>query len=201
MALAEDLELLTQGIRQLQIEWEKFFGGVERKPPNELKERVESVIRRYAYTEIRNNADRFRYQSLVSRYNTFNELWNKRLRAQEEGRVAGLHIPRPLASLAPASAGPQARASSAAASPVAGSGSEVRIRHPEREPEALRTLFDQFLVKRKEAGETGAVKFEAFEKLVSQQASRILLAKGAQAVDFRLEVKDGKVSLKARVVK
>lgn len=191
MGLGEDLDWLAQGIRQLQIEWEKFFSGVEKKPPNEAKDRLEGVIRRYAYSEIRNNAERFRYQGLVARYNTFSELWNKRLRAREEGRVAGLHIPRTLASLAPPA--PSART----ASPTG----EVRIQQPDRDEEALRSLFDQFLAKRKETGETGAVKFEAFQKLVSQQATRILAAKGARAVDFRLETKDGKVSLKAKVVK
>ena len=35
----------------------------------------------------------------------------------------------------------------------------------------------------------------------SQQAERIRSEKGAKAVDFRLETKDGKVSLKARVVR
>lgn len=193
MGLGEDLEWLANGIRQLQIEWEKFFSGVEKKPPNEAKDRLEGVIRRYAYTEIRNNAERFRYQSLVARYNTFSELWNKRLRAREEGRVAGLHVPRTLAPPAPAPPAPPARA----ASPTG----EVRVQQPDRDVEALRSLFDQFLAKRKETGETGTVKFEAFQKLVSQQATRILAAKGAKAVDFRLETKDGKVSLKAKVVK
>ncbi len=196
MALGEDLDWLAKGIRQLQIEWEKFFSGVEKKPPNEAKDRLEAVIRRYAYAEIRNNAERFRYQSLVSRYNTFSELWSKRLRAREEGRVAGLHIPRTLASLAPPAPAPAAP-SARSASPTG----EVRIQQPERDVEALRTLFDQFLAKRKETGEAGAVKFEAFQKLVSQQATRILSDKGARAVDFRLETKDGKVSLKAKVVK
>lgn len=196
MGLGEDLEWLAQGIRQLQIEWEKFFSGIERKPPNEARDRLEAVIRRYAYTEIRNNAERFRYQSLVSRYNTFNELWNKRLRAREEGRVAGLHVPRALASAA-TPAEPAPPPPTRAANP----SGEVRIAQPEREQEAMRTLFDRFLAKRKETGETGAVKFDAFQKLVSQQTSRILADKGAKAVDFRLETKDGKVSLKARVVK
>ena len=45
------------------------------------------------------------------------------------------------------------------------------------------------------------MKFESFQKLIAQQASRILTEKGGQAVDFRLETKDGKVSLKAKVVK
>ena len=87
MALPEDLEQIDRSIRQLQIEWEKFFGGVERKPPNELKARVEALIRAHANAEIRNNTDRFRYQNLSARYNTFNEMWGKRLRALEEGRV------------------------------------------------------------------------------------------------------------------
>ena len=45
MSIEEDLNGLDQVIRQLQIEWEKFFGGVERKPPNDLKTRVEAQIR------------------------------------------------------------------------------------------------------------------------------------------------------------
>src|SRR5262245_60103876 len=91
MAIEQDLDQIETMLRQLQIEWEKFFGGVEKKPPNDLKARLEGLIRRYAYAEIRNNGERFRYQSLSSRYNTFSELWNKRLRALEEGRPVGLH--------------------------------------------------------------------------------------------------------------
>ena len=44
-------------------------------------------MKRYANAEIRNNGERFRYQSLSARYTTFNELWQKRLRAREEGKA------------------------------------------------------------------------------------------------------------------
>ena len=47
----------------------------------------------------------------------------------------------------------------------------------------------------------GGVKFESFQKVIAQQASRILTEKGGQAVEFRVETKDGKVSLKAKAVK
>ena len=50
-------------------------------------------------------------------------------------------------------------------------------------------------------GETAAVSYDNFEKLIANQASRILTEKGAAAVDFRIENKDGKVSLKAKPVK
>jgi hypothetical protein len=65
----------------------------------------------------------------------------------------------------------------------------------------VRTLFDRFLEARKQAGESGAVKFESFQKIIAQQSARILNEKGASAVDFRLETKDGKVSLKAKPVR
>lgn len=194
MGLEEDLVLLESSIRQLQIEWEKFFGGVERKPPNDLKGRVEALIRRYAYAEMRNNAERFRYQALTARYNTFNELWSKRLRATEEGRPVGLHgraAPPPPPPPAPPS--PAARAADTAAA-------GVRVRSAQ-DTEALRALFDRFVAARQQTGEAGAVKFESFQKIVTQQAARMLSEKGAQAVEFRFETKDGKVSLKAKPVK
>jgi hypothetical protein len=202
MATEEDLDQLERMLRQIQIEWEKFFGGMEKKPPVELRGRLEGIIKKYAYTEIRNNTERFRYQTLSSRYNTFNELWNKRMRAIEEGRPVGLHgrlaaapPPVPSAPVTPATA----RAAAAAAASTG--GGEFRVRSPDKDASAVRALYDKFLQARQQAGEKGTVKFDNFQKLISQQASKIMADKGAQAVDFRLETKEGKVSLKAKVVK
>jgi hypothetical protein len=191
-----DLELLEKQIRQLQIEWEKFFSGIERKPPVDLRTKLEGMIRRYSNQEIRNNTERFRFQNLASRYQSFSELWAKRLRAMEEGRPVGLHgkaaamAPPPMSHLPESFTAPQARASN-----------EVRVKDAAADTEAVRSLFDRFLEARKQSGESGAVKFESFQKIIAQQSARILNEKGAQAVDFRLETKDGKVSLKAKPVR
>jgi hypothetical protein len=202
MSTEGDLDQLETMLRLLQIEWEKFFGGVEKKPPNELRGRVEAIVKRYAYTEIRNNTERFRYQALSSRFNTFNELWNKRMRAIEEGRPVGLHGRAAIAAAATAG-GLSAAAAAAPARPSAapGAGGEFRVRSAEKDESAVRALYEKFLQARQQAGEKGTVKFDNFQKLISQQASRIMADKGAQAVDFRLETKEGKVSLKAKVVK
>src|SRR5580765_5487891 len=123
MAIEDDLDVIESMTRQLQIEWEKFFSGVEKKPPIDLKGRLEGLIRRYAYSEIRNNGERFRYQSLASRYSTFSELWNKRMRALEEGRPAGLH--GRAAAMAPPP--PPAAARAGAARAGSGGGGEFRV--------------------------------------------------------------------------
>lgn len=196
MALNEDLDILEKSIRQLQIEWEKFFSGLERKPPVDMRTRVEAMVRRYSNAEIRNNTERFRFQNLAARYQTFAELWAKRLRAMEEGRPVGLHG-KAAAMAAPPPPPPAAERMA----PAARATNEVRVKDPSGDTEAVRALFDRFLEARKQAGESGAVKFESFQKIITQQSTRILNEKGASAVDFRLETKDGKVSLKAKPVR
>jgi hypothetical protein len=216
VGLEEDLGVIERSIRELQIDWEKFFSGIERRPPNEAKARLEALIRKHAGAEVRNNTLRFRYQTLAARYTSFNELWSKRLRALEEGRnIRGVRVPG-----AGAAAVPQPPPDE----PVTGeSADEIspleallggpappprpkprpqhRVADPARDQATVRALFDQFLEARRQTGEGGNVKFESFQKLITQQAARILQDKGAAAVDFRLETKDGKVSLKAKPVK
>ncbi|HEX9203232.1 MAG TPA: MXAN_5187 C-terminal domain-containing protein [Vicinamibacteria bacterium] len=198
MALSEDLDALERSIRQIQIEWDKFFSGIEKKPPNDSKTRLEALIRRHANAEIRNNTERFRYQTLTARYNTLNELWSKKLRLREEGKAFGVHglkaealpPPPPPAPAAPKHAGAHG-----------GPAEQFRVQNPERDAQTVRALYESFLQARKGNGETAPVKYESFQKLIGQQASRILSDKGGQAVEFRLEKKEGKVTLKAKVVK
>lgn len=215
MGLDEDLNILEGMIRQLQIEWDKFFSGVEKKPPNDLRTKVEALVRRLALQEMRNSTERFRYQSLSTRYSTFNEMWNKRLRAIEEGRAAGIHVTPAMAhmlgvpipdvitpemfippTVPRAKAGEEATPARRKAAPPP----EVRVTDPRRDAQAIRALYERFAAARQTTGET-AVKLESFESLIAQQTSKILASKGAAAVEFRIETKDGKVSLKAKPVR
>ena len=219
MAIEEDLAQIERATRELQIEWEKFFSGLEKRPPTDAKTKLERLIRNYAGIEIRNATQRFRYQTLTARYSTFNELWSKRLRQLEEGRVAGgPRRPAPVAaSASPFDDAPPPSAGGDDASPLEDLLSELqapaaprprpkpqvehRLQNPARDQAQVRSLYEQFLEARRATGESANVKFDSFQKLIEQQASRILATKGTQAVDFRLETKDGKVSLKAKPVK
>jgi hypothetical protein len=195
VALPDDLDRLDVAIRQLQVKWDLFFNGAEKKPPTDLQSQVETLIRRHANVEIRNNGDRFRYQSLSARFTTFNELWQKRLRVREEGKVFGMHGLRAEQMPPPA---PPPPPPPRAAPPAAG---EIRVTDPSRDTAAVRALYERFVEERRRAGETQALVFESFRDLIIQQTERIRAEKGAQAVDFRIETRNGKVSLKARIVK
>ena len=193
MPLLEDLDRLDSWMRQLHAKWDMFFAGVEKKPPVELQTQVETIIKRYGNSEIRNNGERFRFQSLTARYTTFNELWQKRLRAREEGKVFGMHGLR-AEQLAPPAAPAPSR-------PAPQQAPEYRVADGKRDDAAVRALYQSFVDQKRRAGEGPAPPFESFRQLITQQTDRLRSEKGAKAVDFRLETKDGKVSLKARLVK
>ncbi|MEO8361416.1 MAG: MXAN_5187 C-terminal domain-containing protein [Vicinamibacteria bacterium] len=204
-ALEEDLARIEEGTFKLQKEWERFFSGQERKAPFEAKQRLDRLIRRYVGVEIRNNVERFRFQSLTARYNTLADLWNRRLRAIEEGRPmsstqmkqarvlaqeSAVEAVAPLAAaqrLEPGATPPPAR-------------SEIRLSTLRDDDEGVKNLYEQFRAARASVGES-EVKFESFRKLISQQRARLLDEKDAVAVDFRVALQDGKVALKAKPVR
>ena len=187
-SLQEDFDRIDVTLRQLQVKWDLFFNGAEKKPPSELQTQVETLIKRLNNSEIRNNGDRFRFQGLSARYTAFNELWQKKLRAREEGRAFGRHGIK-AEETAPA------RPALKAATPQ-----EFRVTDAARDTAAVRALYDHYAEERRRVGEA-APAFESFQALIGKQAQKIRSEKGAVAVDFRLETKDGKVSLKAKVVK
>ena len=198
MALSEDLDRLDVSIRQLHAKWDQFFAGADKKPPLELQAEVDALVKRHANSEIRNSGERFRYQSLTARLTTFSELWQKRLRAREEGKAFGMHglraeqmPPSPPAAAAPKPGHVELPAGGPPTFRV-GSG---------RDDAAIRALYDRFTEERRRAGEGAPPPFTAFQQLIAQQTERLRSEKTAAAVDFRLETKDGKVALKARVVK
>ena len=193
MALQDDLDRVEVMLRQLQVKWDLFFNGAEKKPPSELQTQVDSLLKRNSNAEIRNNGDRFRFQGLTARYTTFNELWQKRLRAREEGRLYGMHG---LKAEKMVPAGPPLNLSFKPETPQ-----EFRVTDPSRDVAAVRALYEKFVEERRRTGETQTPAFDSFQALIAKQAQKIQQEKGAQAVDFRLETKDGKVSLKAKVVK
>jgi hypothetical protein len=194
--LSEDLDRIDVAIRQLQVKWEMFFAGSERKPPTELQSQVDALIKRHANSEIRNNGERFRYQGLTARFTSFSELWQKKLRAREEGKLFGVHGLR--AEQLPIPAPRPAPPPAAAAGTPSG---EFRIANAQQDQAAIRALYETFVAQKRQSGDSAAPAFESFRALIAQQTERIRADKGARAVDFRLEAKDGKVSLKARVVK
>jgi len=183
--LEQDLARLEADIKQLEAEYNMFFAGRLPKPPWDTRARVEKVVKMMDRAYIQNTGDRFRFHTLQSRFQTFVDLWDRGLRAREEGR------PGPFGQ--PSKKEQEKR------------GAEDRIVHvaafrdPVREVDKLEQLYDSLTEARKEAGEQ-QIPFHKFAELVKSQVKK-LRDSGSPEVAFRVAVKDGKVNFTARALK
>ena len=82
----EQLTRLEDDIRRLKIEFDIFFNGASKRPPYDTKGRVETLIKRLGDDRTLSFAQRYRYNSLASRYNAFRDLWRRTMQGREEGR-------------------------------------------------------------------------------------------------------------------
>ena len=181
-----DLQRLEAGLRQLEAEYNMFFAGRLPKPPWETRSRVEALVKQYDRAYIQNYGDRFRFSSLQSRYAAFIDLWDRGLRAREEGRAGP--FPPKRRDKPPEPKRPADRIVHVAA-----------FRDPLKEMDKLHDLYNSLVEARREVGEE-AVPFHKFTDLVKSQVKK-LKASGTGEVAFRVAVKDGKVNFTARGMK
>ena len=81
-----DLKTLEAELRRLEAEYNMYFAGRLPRPPVETRRRVAALVRQLDRQRLSNYAERFRFTTLQSRFQTFSDLWDRGLRAKEEGR-------------------------------------------------------------------------------------------------------------------
>jgi hypothetical protein len=91
---ARDLAVLETELKRLEAEYHKFFAGQLPRPPWETRSRVAALVTRLDRAHIANYGDRFRFTTLQSRWAAFIDLWDRAVRAREEGRPGPLTQPR-----------------------------------------------------------------------------------------------------------
>jgi hypothetical protein len=185
--LERDLNGLEAALRRLENEYNMYFGGQLPRPPLETRRRVEALLRRFDRAYIQSAVDRFRLSTLQSRFSTFAELWDRAMRAREEGRPGPFsRAGRPVAEAPQAGAPP--------AEQVVGTAVVSDIA---RDGQAVEALYEALLAARRAVGTEEPLPFDRFAQIVKAQVSKLQLA-GSRDVAFRVSVKDGKVAFTAR---
>ena len=181
-----ELQTLEAELKRLEAEYNMYFAGRLPRPPWETRTRVEKMIKRLDRQHIANYGDRFRFTTLQTRYAKFVDLWDRALRAREEGRPGPFkQAQRPMADL-PSRAPDRIM-------------HVTTLRDPMREMDKLHDLYDSLAEARRETGQD-AIPFHKFAELIKTQVSA-LREKGNSEVAFRVAVKEGKVAFTARATK
>ena len=176
--LDQDLDRLEQEIRRLKIEYDIYFNGGTIRPPLETKGRVETAVKRLYDSRGMTFGQRFRYNSLVARYNVMRELW----RRQSQGREESGRPPTPEAQLA-----------------LRERTSIIRCSDPRLEPEKVSELYDRVIAAKRECGERiGALSLEIFTQFLASRADQIKEHLSTDKVEFVVGVDGGRVKFAAR---
>jgi hypothetical protein len=81
-----ELKALETELRRLEAEYNMYFAGRAPRPPVETRRRVAGLVRQLDRQRLTNYAERFRFTTLQTRFQKFSDLWDRGMRAKEEGR-------------------------------------------------------------------------------------------------------------------
>jgi hypothetical protein len=195
LTVDEELTQLDDNVRRLKIEYDVFFGGGAKKPPADLDWRVQSVLKKYSDGRKMSYSQRFKFNSIQQKFAVFNSLWQQKLRIKEEG------YRRPQDALLAIQGvrtfeenGDQGEINDGEPQPFRISCSDV-----EAELHNVKALYDAMVQAGKQSkAKAPAGTFESFQKFVKKKTEQLRKEYGSSAVEFAVEVEDGKVRLKAK---
>lgn len=180
----EQLGRLEEDVRRLKVEFDIYFNGAAKRPPYDTKSRVDTLIKRLADDRTLTFAQRYRYNSLVARYNSFLQLWRRTMQDREEGRGPAARHERPARE--PESAAPQTFVCADARTEVA----------------TVKSLFETLVEAKRQCGEaTEDLSFARFHRMITEKAEALKTRAGCDRVHFSVGVKEGRVSFKAKAEK
>ena len=180
-----EIDLLEAELKRLEAEYNMFFAGRLPRPPWETRGRVNALVKRIDRMSLPNYGERFRFNTLQSRFATFVDLWDRGLRAREEGR------PGPFANMRPSAEKPKRAPDRILA--------VTSFTDPMTQMEKLQDLYESVAEARRETGQD-AIPFHKFADLIRTQVGTFR-DKGTGEVAFRVAVKDGKVAFTARAMR
>lgn len=200
MTVDEELTLLDDNIRKLKVEYDIYFAGGVKKPPEDVEWRVRAVIKKYSEGRNFTFQQQFRYNTLAQKFAVFSDLWRRKLKIKEEG------YRRPQdALLAIQGMRSEEEQTAAAALGLEDKGSARRSQLPPFEfadPVAelghAQVLYQALVEARRHAGASPAPGFDSFREFLSKKTSEIRAQYGCAKVEYSLELEDGQIKLKAR---
>ena len=79
----ERIDRLEYNVNRLIKDYQQFFQGIIANEPSRRKESVEVEIRKLKNMHITNTSIRFKFDNVVAKFNSYRQLWNRKLMKME----------------------------------------------------------------------------------------------------------------------
>ena len=215
MTIDEELTLLDSQLRRLKIEYEIYFSNPTKRPPTDIEWKVLSLLRKFSDGGRMSFSQRFRYNEIAQRYAIYSDLWRKKNRIREEGyrrpqdallSVQGVRLSEPAPEHKVYGVSPAATTAGAAAAampapiaqPVEEKPFSVQCADARAERDQVQKLYNVLTEAKKKSGETVSGNLDSFASFVQKKTDQIRKQYGCEAVEYSVEMQNGKVKLKAK---
>ncbi|MEM7048747.1 MAG: MXAN_5187 C-terminal domain-containing protein [Acidobacteriota bacterium] len=172
MSIEGRLERINADLREFQIEFERFFRGQRVTPPDEIRQRIQAELRHVRQAPGKGVAENFMVAQAEARFNSYSELFNRRVRDLEMG-------------------GRKIRPKGATVDVDRGVVFGERV-----EGQAVEALYRGL----HRQGKDPRFDLDTFRSYLERQRDAIRKKTGCQNVQFRLSSENGHTKLKAKPV-
>lgn len=182
-ATQADLRLIIAGLEEkieaLRIQYEQFFSGSLKLPPEKLNQQVQRELRDLQKTTLRNSALNFKIRAVKTRYQTLATYWQRVFQARDAGTYSK--------DVFKANLREQAEYEE--------QRSQTGVGKTER---AFKELFQSYQSALEQtSGRSHKLDYSAFQKTIIQRSRELKEKSGAKKVSFKVVIKDGKVTVQA----
>lgn len=84
--ISQELDQIEHKMKMLEIAYEQYFSGIEKREPMKDREDLTKRIRQFANRRIMQTDLRFKYQNLATRFHSYNGYWERILKLMDEGK-------------------------------------------------------------------------------------------------------------------
>lgn len=181
MGAKEDIDLLDSKIARLKVEYEQYFMRVLKREPAKLRDEVDKLVLFYSNKTLTNTSLKFKYNTIVAKYNSYKQYWTRTLRAIDEGdfhrRAEG--------------EGELENGARSAPPP-----SEARRPATNEAAPEIREVYEKYIEARKACNEpTEGITLGTLEKTLQEYKKKVAEQYKTEDVEFKVAIKDGKAKL------
>ncbi len=173
---------MEKRLDDLRLQFEQYFMGSRKRVPEQEKTSLQFQLRKLSNQNIPNTKLRFRFQQLVSKFNSYNQYWMRNLQKIEAGTYKR---PKPEISSGTVDKVPGQKPPSQKKGPSKGGEAEVDKLHKE------------LMEARRQLNQSTNVSKEKLEQTIKKQKPALQEKHKGKKVEFKVVVEDGKAKVKA----
>lgn len=177
-----------QEIKELRVEFDLYIRGIENRPPLDRWEDLKRRVNKMRLDAARwNTADKFRANTIHQKFQTYDRMWAREMKAVEEGTSRRDKMRKEKMRRDENAAAHQAQKRVAAA----------KANDPGMSDDKMKRLYSVYMQAKKRTGENSNLSYDGLRKQLEKQIPKIKQKHGCKNVDFKVVLKNGKAMLKA----